>query len=176
MILAPTAACRAIMLVAAASSGSVAAQTTAPAKIPSAAPAWTISSVAGSGAVEVSATANDGVSRLVIGCSRSDEPGLTGVFSGYRGAGLRTDGQIEPLSLFANGEEWRETFSVRLRYVAASRAWEFATPLSPLFLRSFSRGATLSVINARNAEVLTFDLTGSTAATRAMRGGCGLAD
>jgi hypothetical protein len=95
-----------------------------------------------------------------------------GTFSGYTGAGLRTDGQIEHVAFYVRGGEWQDAFSVRLRYSAASHAWEFAKPLAPVFLNSFSRGATLAVVNSRNQEIFAFDLTGSTAAARAIRTAC----
>jgi hypothetical protein len=43
-----------------------------------------------------------------------------------------------------------------------------------VFLSSFSRGATLAVVNSRNQEIFAFDLTGSTPAVRAMRTVCGI--
>ena len=146
----------------------------APVKPASAPPAWSVSADTARGAVEIAATAKDGAGRLVFGCGKSVLPELTGVIAGYRGAGLRTDGAIEPAIFYASGEDWRDAFSVRLRYSAARRGWELAHPLSPLFLRSFSRGASLALVNSENQDVLVFDLTGSTAATRAMRTTCRL--
>lgn len=153
----------------------VAAQTAAlqPASAP---PAWSVSSDQARRAVEIVATAKDGTSRLILGCDKSVEADLTATLTGYRGAGLRVDGAVEPLLFYASGEEWRDAFSIRLRYSAARRSWELAHPLSPIFLRSFSRGATLALVNASGQDVAVFDLTGSTAATRAMRTVCGLPD
>lgn len=136
-------------------------------------PAWTVTANEALGSVRITATAKDGTVQFVGACKAS-EPGISGVFSRYQGAGLRTDGQVETVTFFAQGGEWRDAFSVRLRYVAASRSWVLANPLSPIFLSSFSRGATLTVVNSRNQEVFAFDLTGSTAATRAMRTTCRL--
>lgn len=147
-----------------------------PAKAPGAPSAWSISADSGRGAAEIAATAKDGAGRLILGCSKAGEPELAGVIAGYRGAGLRADGAVEPALLYASGEDWRDAFSIRLRYSAARRGWELAHPLSPLFLRSFSRGSSLVLVNSQNQDVLAFDLTGSTAATRAMRTTCGLAD
>ena len=137
-------------------------------------PAWTVTSDQANGSVEIAALAKDGTTRFVGGCAKAGEPGITGVFSNYRGAGLRSDGQIENVAFYARGEDWQDAFSVQLRYSAESGGWQFAKPLSPVFLASFSRGATLAVVNKRNQEVFLFDLTGSTAAVRAMRGVCGL--
>lgn len=147
----------------------------APPAPPVAPPAWTVSPDAARGAVEITATAKGGMVRFVGGCRKSSsEPGLVGAFSGYRGDGLRTDGEIEHVAFYARGADWQEAFSVRLRYSAGSRAWEFAKPLAPVFLSSFSRAATLAVVNSRNQEIFSFDLTGSTAAVKAMRTVCGL--
>lgn len=146
-----------------------------PASGPAPAPsAWTVSPDEARGAVEIAAIAKGGAAQFVGGCSKSSEPGVGGAFSQYRGGGLRTDGQIEHVAFYVRGEDWQDAFSVRLRYSAASRKWEIAKPLAPVFLSSFSRGATLAVVNSRNQEILSFNLTGSTAATRAMRVVCGL--
>jgi hypothetical protein len=150
-----------------------AAQTAKPAPTPTAPPAWTVSSDEARGAVEIAAVAKGGAALFVGGCSKfSAQPGLTGAFTRYRGAGLRIDGQVENVAFYARGEEWQDAFAVQLRYSAARQAWEFARPLSPVFLASFSRGATLAVVNGRNEEIFAFDLTGTTAAVRAMRTIC----
>ena len=151
-----------------------AAQQVAAPSVPAAPPAWSVSADEASGAVEIAATAKGGAAQFAGGCSKSSQPGLLGAFSGYRGNGLRTDGQIEHVAFYARGEGWQDAFAVQLRYSAASQAWEFVKPLAPVFLSSFSRGATLAVVNSRNQEVFAFDLTGSTAAVRAMRTVCGL--
>lgn len=135
--------------------------------------AWEVTTDEALKSVRIAATAKDGATRFIIAC-KAGQPALSGFFSRYKGAALRTDGQVEAVTLFAEGAEWRDAYSVRLRYVAASGTWVFAQPLSPVFLGSFSRGATLSVVNGRNQEVAAFNLTGSTAATRAMRATCGL--
>jgi len=144
----------------------------APAAVP---PAWTVASEPVLGSVEISAVAKGGLVQFAGGCDKSDEPGLVGTFTRYQGTGLRTDGQIEKVAFYARGEEWQDAFSVQLRYSAAKRGWEIAKPLSPVFFSSFSRGATLAVVNSRNEEIFTFDLTGSTAAVKAMRTVCGIA-
>lgn len=126
------------------------------------------------GAVEIAATAKDGTTRFVGSCQKEAQPGISGTFTDYRGTGLRTDGEVEHVAFYARGEGWQDAFAVQLRYAAAVQGWVFAKPLSPIFLSSFSRGGTLAVVNSRNEEVLTFDLTGSTAATRVMRTVCGL--
>lgn len=136
--------------------------------------AWTVVSDEARGTVRISAIAKGGAAQFTGGCSRSGEPGLWGAFSAYQGDGLRTNGQVEHVAFYARGAEWQDAFSVRLRYSAASGSWEFAKPLAPVFLSSFSRGATLAVVNSRNQEVFSFDLTGSTAATRTMRAVCGI--
>ena len=141
---------------------------------PAAPPAWTVSPDEARGIVRISAAARGGSAQFAGGCSRSSsDPGIAGVFSGYHGNGLRTDGQIEHVAFYVRGADWQDAFSVRLRYAAASHSWQFDRPLAPVFLSSFSRGATLAVVNSRNQEVFAFDLTGSTAATRAMRTLCG---
>jgi hypothetical protein len=167
----------AALLLASASLQSAAAQPVAPAPpaSPVAPPAWTVSPDVARGAVQITATAKDGTVQFVGGCSKSSsEPGLVGSFSGYQGDGLRTDGEIEHVAFYARGGDWQEAFSVRLRYSADSRSWEFARPLAPVFLSSFSRAATLAVVNSQNQEIFSFELTGSTAAVKAMRMVCGL--
>jgi hypothetical protein len=163
----------ALLAITAAFAPAAAAQTTplAPATAP---PAWTVSSDETRGTVEIAATAKGGAVRFVGGCDKDAAPGILGAFSQYAGGGLRTDGQVESVAFYARGEDWQDAFAVQLRYVPARGAWIFAKPLSPVFLASFSRGATLAVVNNRNQEVFTFDLTGSTAATRALRTVCGL--
>lgn len=146
----------------------------APSAPVSAAPAWTVSPDEARGAVEIAATAKGGAVQFVGGCSKASDPGMVGAFSSYRGTGLRTDGQIEHVAFYVRGAEWQDAFSVRLRYSAGSRSWEFAKPLAPVFLSSFSRGAILAVVNSQNQEIFAFDLTGSTAAVRAMRTVCGI--
>lgn len=136
-------------------------------------PAWTVTADAAQKMVRISATAKDGAAEFAGAC-KTGQDGISGAFFRYKGGGLRADGQVEPVTLFAQGADWRDAFSARLRYVAGSRTWVLDKPLSPIFLGSFSRGATLTVANSRGEEVLTFDLTGSTAATRAMRTTCGL--
>jgi hypothetical protein len=164
-------------LVAAASALPAAAQKTAPAPTPAPAPpvsAWTVAADEARGVVTLTAQAKGGTVQFTGGCSRSGEPGMVGRFSGYHGNGLRTDGEVEHVAFYARGEDWQDAFAVRLRYSPADRSWQFARPLAPVFLSSFSRGATLAVVNGRNQEIFTFDLTGSTAAVRAMRTVCGL--
>ena len=139
---------------------------------PAAPPAWTVTSDTTRGVVGIMATSKGGTVQFLGGCSKAAEPGLSGAFSNYQGSGLRTDGQVERVAFYARGEEWQDAFSVRLRYQAGSRSWEIAQTISPVFLSSFSRGATLAVVNSRNEEVFSFDLTGSTAAVRAMRTVC----
>lgn len=140
---------------------------------PAAPPVWQVRQDPQRGTVEIAATAIDGSTRFVGGCSRSRPDGLAGAFSGYRGKGLRTDGTVEVVAVYARGEGWQDAFAVRLRYSPARGAWEIAKPLAPVFLSSFSRGGSLAVVNSRNEEVFSFDLTGSTAATRVMRDVCG---
>lgn len=139
---------------------------------PAAPAAWTVTTDEALRSVKIAATSKDGKVLFVAGC-KAGQDGISGAISRYQGSGLRTDGQVEAVTFFAQGAEWRDAFSVRLRYVAASRSWVLA-PLSPVFLASFSRGATLSVVNLRGQEIFAFDLTGSTAATKAMRTTCGL--
>lgn len=170
----PTVTSRAAAILLALACSAAAAQP-APPSAPGAPSAWMVTADEVAGAVEIAATANDGVTQFAGACSRSSEPGIVGAFSGYRGTGLRTDGQVEHVAFYARGAEWQDAFSVRLRYSPADRAWEFEKPLSPVFLSSFSRGATLAVVNSRNQEVFAFDLTGSTAATRTIRVVCGFA-
>jgi hypothetical protein len=162
----------AALLLAVAFARPIAAQT--PSGEGTAAPAWTVASDEIRGTVEISAIAKGGAVRFVGGCDKDAAPGIVGAFSQYRGGGLRADGQIESVAFYARGEDWQDAFAVQLRYVPSRGAWVFAKPLSPVFLASFSRGATLAVVNSRNEEIFAFDLTGSTAATRALRTVCGL--
>lgn len=143
----------------------------APVPVP---PAWTVSVNEARGAVQIASTAKEGTAQFAGGCIKSANPGFAGAFSGYQGGGLRTDGQIEQVSFYVRGGGWQDLYSVRLQYSAANEAWEIAKPLAPVFLNSFSRGATLAVVNSRNEEVFTFDLTGSTAAVQKMRTVCGI--
>lgn len=146
----------------------------APAPTPTPAPsAWTISTDEARGVVELSSVAKGGAAHFIGGCSRSSEPGFTGTFTQYGGDGLRRDGQTEYVAFYFRGEEWQDAFSVQLRYSAARQGWEIAKPISPVFVSSFSRAATLVVVNSRIQDVFSFDLTGSTAAARAMRTVCG---
>lgn len=143
----------------------------APAPAPS---VWTVLTDEARGAVQIAAAAKGGTAIFVGGCRKGAAPGLTGAFSRYRGTGLRTDGATEHVAFYARGEEWQDAFSVRLRYSAETQSWAFEKPLPPVFLSSFSRGATLAVVNSRNQEVFSFELTGSTAAVRALRTVCGI--
>ena len=142
--------------------------------VPAGPPAWSVTSDATRGAVGIMATSKGGTVQFLGGCSKSGEKGLGGAFANYQGSGLRTDGQVERVAFYARGEDWQDAFSVRLRYAAGSRSWEIAQTISPVFLSSFSRGATLAVVNSRNEEIFTFDLTGSTAAVKAMRTVCAI--
>lgn len=146
----------------------------APAATPAAPPAWSVSTNEASGTVRITATAKGSPVKFVGGCSRAGGPVFVGSISGYQGNGLRTDGQEEHVSFYSRGAEWQEHYSVRLKYSPASKSWEIAKPLAPVFLNSFSRGGTLAVVNSRNEELFVFDLTGSTAAVRAMRTVCGI--
>jgi hypothetical protein len=146
-----------------------------PAPAPSAAPpTWTVLFDETRGKVVIAAAAKGGAVQFVGGCSKSADRGLAGAFSHYRGAGLRTDGQIEHVAFYVRGADWQDAFSVRLQYSAETGSWAFAKPLAPVFLSSFSRGAALAVVNSRNQEIFVFDLTGSTAAVRTMRTVCGI--
>ena len=151
-----------------------AAAQVAPATPPAAKPAWSVSADEARGEVEIAAVARGGTVQFVGGCSKHADPGFNGAFSRYRGTGLRTDGATEVVAFYARGEEWQDAFAVQLRYSAASQSWVIAKPISPIFLASFSRGAKLAVVNGRNEEIFAFDLTGTTAAVRAMRTTCGL--
>ena len=173
MILANTALRASAFLVAFAFALPAAAQEK-PAAPVAAPPAWTVSANEARGAVQIAATAQGGKAQFNGGCSKSADPGFTGAFSGYQGGGLRTDGQIEYVSFYVRGAEWQDHFSVRIQYSPASKSWVIAKPLAPVFLNSFSRGATLAVVNSRNEEIFAFDLTGSTAAVRTMRSVCGI--
>ncbi|MBW8755934.1 MAG: hypothetical protein JF595_17685 [Sphingomonadales bacterium] len=137
-------------------------------------PTWTVLSDETRGKVVIAAAAKGGTVQFLGGCSKSADPGLAGAFSHYRGAGLRTDGQMEHVAFYVRGADWQDAFSVRLQYSAATGTWQFAKPLAPVFLSSFSRGATLAVVNSRNQEIFSFDLTGSTTAVRTMRAVCGI--
>lgn len=173
MTFARTAMQTAALLLAAVPVPSIAAQPVPPATAP-APSAWTVLPDEARGAVAISATAKGGAVQFNGGCSKSSEPGLMGAFSGYLGDGLRTDGQVEHVAFYVRGGDWQDAFSVRLRYSAANHSWQFAQPLAPVFLNSFSRGATLAVVNSRNQEIFAFDLTGSTAAVRTLRTVCGI--
>lgn len=143
--------------------------------VPAGPPAWTVSSDETRGVVQIIADAKGGTAHFSGGCSRAAAtPGMVGALSGYHGDGLRTDGEIEHVAFYARGADWQDAFSVRLRYSAGTHSWQFDRPLPPVFLNSFSRGATLAVVNSRNQEVFAFDLTGSTPAVRAMRTVCGI--
>jgi hypothetical protein len=142
----------------------------APVQAPS---AWTVAADEARGSVRIAATAKDGGVRFTGRCGASSEPGISGAFSGYRGSALATDGKATRVAFYVRGAEWQDLFSVPLRYSVSSGAWELEKPLAPVFLSSFSRGATLAVV-VRNEEIFSFDLTGSAAAAKAMRAVCGL--
>ncbi|HEX8056165.1 MAG TPA: hypothetical protein VF481_05860 [Novosphingobium sp.] len=143
--------------------------------VPAGPPAWTVTTDETRGVVQIIADAKGGTAHFSGGCSRAaSTPGMVGALTNYHGDGLRTDGEIEHVAFYARGADWQDAFSVRLRYSAANHAWLFDRPLAPVFLNSFSRGATLAVVNSRNQEVFAFDLTGSTPAVRAMRTVCGI--
>jgi hypothetical protein len=142
----------------------------APVQAPS---AWTVAADEASGSVRIAATAKDGGVRFTGRCGGSSETGISGAFSGYRGSALATDGEATRVAFYVRGAEWQDLFSVPLRYSVTSGAWELEKPLAPVFLSSFSRGATLAVV-VRNEEIFSFDLTGSAAAAKAMRAVCGL--
>jgi hypothetical protein len=148
------------------------AQPLSPAPIP-APPAWTVSPDAARGIVQIGSIAKGSVAQFVGGCSKLAAPGFVGTFSRYRGYGLRTDGGIERVLFYVRGEDWQEAFSAQLRYSRSSGSWEIVEPLAPVFVNSFSRGATLAILNSSHEEVFSFDLTGSTAAARTMRNVCG---
>jgi hypothetical protein len=141
-----------------------------PAVVP---PAWTVSTNEAAGTVKIAATAKSGGAQFTGGCNKSSEPGILGAFSGYRGSALRADGEVQRVAFYVRGGEWQDLFSVPLRYSAASGTWEFEKPIAPVFLSSFSRGATLAVV-VGNEEVFAFDLTGSATAAKAMRAVCGI--
>ncbi|MBV1687403.1 hypothetical protein KRR38_06860 [Novosphingobium sp. G106] len=143
--------------------------------VPAGPPAWTVSSDEARGVVQIVADAKGATAHFSGGCSKfSSTPGMVGALSNYHGDGLRTDGEIEHVAFYARGADWQDAFSVRLRYSAGTHSWQFDRPLPPVFLNSFSRGATLAVVNSRNQEIFAFDLTGSTPAVRAMRTVCGI--
>lgn len=136
--------------------------------------AWTVAPDPARGLVQIGKTAQDGRTVFTGGCNSLYEPGFSGTISRYSGSGLqRVGGQIERVLFEVEGEEWKEAFSAQLRYVASSDSWEIAKVLAPVFVNSFSRGATLTVRNAARQKVITFDLTGSSAAARTMRSVCG---
>jgi hypothetical protein len=135
--------------------------------------AWTITTDAARGVVQIASTAKGGAARFVGGCSKFADPGFLGTFSGYRGTGLRTDGEVERVLFYVRGGDWQEAFSAQLRYSASSGTWEIVKALPPVFVNSFSRGGTLAVLNDGLKELFAFDLTGSTAAAKAMRQICG---
>lgn len=134
--------------------------------------AWT--AVPSLSAVQISKTAKDGTTQFVGGCDKRLGPGLTGSFSGYRGADLqRIDGQSERVLFYVSGAEWKEAFAVQLRYSARRQSWEIAKMLAPVFVNSFARGGELTVLNSARQAVFSFDLTGSSNAARTMRSTCG---
>lgn len=136
-------------------------------------PAWTVSPDPARGLVQITSIAAGNAAAFVGGCNKLAGPGFLGTISRYRGGGLRTDGQPERVLFYVRGGDWQEAFSAQLSYRAASGVWEIVSPLAPVFVNSFSRGATLTVMNGRREEVLSFNLTGSTAAAKAMRSVCG---
>jgi hypothetical protein len=136
--------------------------------------AWTVAPDTARGLVQIGKTATDGRTVFTGGCNSLYDAGFSGTISRYNGTGLqRIGGQVERVLFEIDGEEWKEAFSAQLRYVASSGSWEIAKVLAPVFVNSFSRGATLTVRNANREKVITFDLTGSSAAARTMRSVCG---
>jgi len=136
--------------------------------------AWTVAPDPARGLVQIGKTAADGRTTFTGGCNSLYDPGFSGTISRYNGTGLqRSGGQIERVLFEIDGEGWKEAFSAQLRYVASSNSWEIAKVLAPVFVNSFSRGGTLTVRNAAREKVMSFDLTGSSAAARTMRSVCG---
>lgn len=161
------------LLLAAASIQPAPAQPIAPAAIvpPD---AWTVAPDTARGLVQIGKTAVDGRTIFTGGCNKLYDPGFSGTISRYGGSGLqRAGGQIERVLFEIEGEDWKEAFSAQLRYVAGSGSWEIAKVLAPVFVNSFSRGSKLTVRNSRREKVISFDLTGSSAAARTMRAVCG---
>jgi len=135
---------------------------------------WTATPAPDRPSVQISRTAVDGSARFVGGCDKALEPGVTGTFSDYQGANLqKVDGQTERVLFEVRGGGWKDAYAVQLRYSDASRSWEIAKPLAPVFLDSFARGGQLVVVNSQRQEVFAFDLVGSANAVRTMRTVCG---
>ena len=135
--------------------------------------AWAVNGTR-AGPVSASKNAVDGGALLVLRCGKGAQPGLSGEFLHYGGTGLRAvDGQTERTLFEVRGGDWKEAFAVQLGYTARSGSWETVNTLAPVFVSSFSRGNTLTVRNSAGQEVFSFDLTGSTAAARALRDRCG---
>lgn len=136
--------------------------------------AWTVAPDPARGLVQIGKTAKDGRTVFTGGCNALYDAGFSGTISRYGGPGLqRIGGQIERVLFEVDGDGWKEAFSAQLRYVASSGSWEIAKVLAPVFVNSFSRGATLTVRNSAREKVITFDLAGSSAAARTMRSVCG---
>jgi hypothetical protein len=136
---------------------------------------WSVSASPGQSMVQIGKVAIGGNAQFMGGCSKAIGEGFIGTFSRYRGAGLQTiGGESERVLFEVTGEDWKEAFAAQLRYSPVSGSWEIANPIAPVFLASFSRGQELSVLNSQRQKVFSFDLTGSTAAVRAMRSVCGL--
>lgn len=150
-----------------------------PARPPVAAPtapveSWSAVANTSRPAAQIGKTATDGVTRFSGGCSQLAGPGFSGRIVGYSGGELQAvDGQSERVIMEVRGAEWREVFAAQLRYNARDRSWELANTLAPIFVSSFSRGGTLTVLNSQWRPVVAFDLTGSTNAARIMREACG---
>jgi hypothetical protein len=136
---------------------------------------WSVSANPGQSMVQIDKVSIGGNAQFNGGCSKAIGAGFIGAFSHYRGAALQTaDGASERVLFEVTGEDWKEAFAAQLRYSAVSGSWEIAQPIAPVFLASFSRGQALTIVNAQRQKVFSFDLTGSTAAVRAMRCVCGL--
>lgn len=136
---------------------------------------WNVQLDPDGASVRIGQVAEDGSATLVASCAAGDAAqGVAGVLSGYAGAGLqKADGQSERAMVFVEGAEWRDAFTVQLRYDAAAGHWQLAQPLPPIFLDSLARGGRMVLVNSNWRDVAAFGLTGSANAAKAMRETCG---
>ncbi|MCK9542027.1 MAG: hypothetical protein M0R03_08360 [Novosphingobium sp.] len=135
--------------------------------------AWNVQTGASGASIQIGQVAEDGSATLTASCENG-KPGVTGTLSGYAGADLqRVNGQAERAIIFVEGAEWRDAFTLQLRYAAAAGQWQLARLLSPVFLDSFARGGRMVLVNSKWQDVAAFGLTGSANAAKAMREACG---
>lgn len=93
----------------------------------------------------------------------------------YEGAALqRIDDRSEPVIFWVGFRDGsRQSFQVPMHYYAPDEAHVLSDPLPVAVLEAFARRDTLTIRNGAGARVVEWELTGTAAAVRTMRGYAG---